>query len=74
MATKNKTSTFTNVKILLPSSKLYKRKQKGDIKTMNKKIKKQTTTIKISRKLQNKLKELGKKGDTYEDIIWRLIK
>ena len=38
------------------------------------KTKKETTTIKISRKLQNKLKEMGKKGDTYEDIIWRLIK
>ena len=30
--------------------------------------------IKISKKLKEKLEELGKKGDTYEDIIWRLIK
>ena len=38
------------------------------------KPKKQTTTIKISLILRDKLKELGKKGDTYEEIIWRLIK
>lgn len=32
-----------------------------------------TTTIKVSVELQEKLKQLGKKGDTYEDIIWRLL-
>lgn len=34
---------------------------------------KKTTTIKISLELRDKLKELGKKGDTYEKIIWELI-
>ena len=31
------------------------------------------TTIELSFELKEKLKELGKKGDTYEDIIWRLL-
>ena len=31
------------------------------------------TTIEISFELRDKLAELGKKGDTYEDIIWKLI-
>jgi predicted CopG family antitoxin len=31
------------------------------------------TTIKVSKKLTNKLKELGSKGESYEDVIWRLI-
>ena len=37
------------------------------------KSKKEFTTIKISIKLRDKLKELGKKGDIYEEIIWKLI-
>lgn len=32
-----------------------------------------TTTIQISIKLREALKQLGKKGDTYEHIIWELI-
>lgn len=32
------------------------------------------TNIKVSKKLTEKLKELGGKSETYEDIIWRLIK
>lgn len=32
------------------------------------------TTIRVSKKLIDELKKLGKKGETYEDIIWRLIK
>ena len=36
--------------------------------------KEKTTTIQISEKLKNELMALGKKGDTYEDIIWRLLK
>ena len=31
------------------------------------------TTLKVSKKLTAKLKEIGSKGETYEDIIWRLI-
>ena len=31
------------------------------------------TTLKVSKKLIEKLKELGCKSETYEDIIWRLI-
>lgn len=33
-----------------------------------------TTTIKIGIELRDKLKEIGKKGDTYEEIIWKLYK
>jgi len=32
------------------------------------------TTIGITIKLKEELEKLGKKGDTYEDIIWRLLK
>jgi len=31
------------------------------------------TTIKISKKLTERLKNLGKMGDTYESVIWRLV-
>ena len=31
------------------------------------------TTLKVSKKLTEKLKEFGCKSETYEDIIWRLI-
>jgi len=31
------------------------------------------TTIVVERKVRDKLKELGKKGETYNDIIKRLI-
>jgi predicted CopG family antitoxin len=31
------------------------------------------TTLKVSKKLTEKLKELGHKRESYEDIIWRLI-
>ncbi|WP_173391302.1 DUF7557 family protein [Thermococcus paralvinellae] len=31
------------------------------------------TTIQVSVRLRDKLKELGKKGETYEEIIWRLV-
>ena len=34
----------------------------------------QNPKIAISQKLKDKLDSLGNKGDTYEDIIWRLIK
>jgi len=33
-----------------------------------------TTTIKISTELRDKLKELGKKGETYEEVIERVLK
>ena len=33
----------------------------------------ETTTIKISKYTKNKLDELGKKGESYEDIILRII-
>lgn len=36
--------------------------------------KKDSTTIKISKELKERLNALGRKGDTYEDIIWRLLK
>ena len=32
------------------------------------------TTIQISQQTRDKLKELGKKGETYEDVIVRLLK
>lgn len=35
---------------------------------------KQKPKIVVSEKLKDKLDSLGKKKDTYEDIIWRLIK
>jgi hypothetical protein len=35
---------------------------------------KDVTTIQISRKIRDRLKELGKKGETYETIIERLLK
>jgi len=31
------------------------------------------STITISWKLKKKLQELGKMGDTYESVIWRLV-
>ena len=31
------------------------------------------TTLKVSKKLTEKLKELSGKSETYEDVIWRLI-
>jgi hypothetical protein len=34
---------------------------------------KNMTTIQISIDLREKLKKLGIKGETYEEIIWRLI-
>ena len=35
--------------------------------------KKELTTIQISKETREMLKELGKKGETYDDIIRRLI-
>ena len=35
---------------------------------------KDVTTIRISTDLREKLKELGKKGETYDEIIERLLK
>ena len=32
------------------------------------------TTIAISRELRDKIKEFGRKGETYEDIIKRIIR
>ena len=32
------------------------------------------TTIQISQQTRDKLKDLGKKGETYEDVIVRLLK
>lgn len=32
------------------------------------------TTIQLSPQTRDKLKELGKKGDSYEDIILKLLK
>lgn len=31
------------------------------------------TTIQISKKLKEKLEGLGKKNDTYEKILWRVL-
>jgi hypothetical protein len=31
------------------------------------------TTISVSKKLQQELESKGMKGDTYEDIIWKII-
>lgn len=33
-----------------------------------------TTTIKISKEVREKLKAIGKKGETYDAVIRRLIK
>jgi uncharacterized protein (DUF4415 family) len=35
---------------------------------------KDVTTIRISTDLRDKLKELGKKGETYDEIIERLLR
>ena len=32
------------------------------------------STIAISEDLRNALKDLGKKGESYEDVLWRLVK
>jgi predicted CopG family antitoxin len=32
------------------------------------------TTIQITQQTRDKLKDLGKKGETYEDVIVRLLK
>ena len=32
------------------------------------------TTITVTKELKTALEDLGKKGDRYEDIIWRLLK
>lgn len=34
----------------------------------------ENTTIQLSKKMRDKLKALGTKGETYDDIIKRLIK
>ena len=31
------------------------------------------STIQVSEELRNALKGLGRKGESYEDILWRLI-
>lgn len=31
------------------------------------------STIAISEDLRNALKDLGKKGESYEDVIWKLV-
>ena len=31
------------------------------------------TSLKVTKKLTSRLKDMGKKGESYEDIIWRLI-
>jgi len=35
---------------------------------------KQKPKIAISKEVKDKLDKLGNKGDTYEDIIWKLLK
>lgn len=35
---------------------------------------KQQTTVQFSKELTEALKALGHKGETYEDVVWRLIK
>ena len=37
-------------------------------------MKREYTTIALKRKTINKLKSLGKKGETYEEIIQRLLR
>jgi len=36
-------------------------------------IEERKTTIVISLKLKKRLQNLGKMGDTYESVIWRLV-
>jgi predicted CopG family antitoxin len=31
------------------------------------------SSIQVTDKLREELKELGKKGESYEDVIWRLV-
>lgn len=31
------------------------------------------STIQVSEDLRNALKDLGKKGESYEDVIWKLV-
>jgi predicted CopG family antitoxin len=38
------------------------------------KMTKHVTTVRISTELRDKLKKLGVKGETYEDVIQRLLK
>ena len=37
-------------------------------------IKKPSTTIQVSEELRDLLKSLGKKGESYDEIIWKLVK
>jgi len=37
------------------------------------KPRKKTTTIRVSKETQSMLKDIGKKGETYDDVIRRLI-
>lgn len=32
------------------------------------------TTISIEKEIREALKKLGKKGETYSDVLWRLLK
>ncbi len=36
-------------------------------------IKGKSTSIRVSVKLRNKLESFGRKGQTYEDLIWDLL-
>ncbi len=37
-------------------------------------VKEKVTTIQLSRETRDQLKELGKKGETYEEIVQMLLK
>ena len=37
-------------------------------------MKQEYTSIRITKKLRKALQNIGKKNETYEDIIWRLLR
>ena len=60
--------------MLLYNSIIFIRKHKynRDMFNENEDLEKKST-IQISEDLRNALKDLGKKGESYEDVLWRLV-
>ena len=51
---------------------IRKHKYNRDMCIENEDLEKKST-IQISEDLRNALKDLGKKGESYEDVLWRLV-
>ena len=51
---------------------IMKHKYNRDMLIENKDLKKKST-IQISEDLRNVLNDLGEKGESYEDVLWKLV-